>query len=600
MVGHGTQFLQETIGDVLAQGCSLVAAVKPTDPVEYLGLWLLQYVRNAQIEGEVLKERGDALRAERYAQDQEAKSRKSIQQRAEARKAALDDLSKSVECGEVTNPVELWERAVALVTEFTQAKASYVATFLDPEGPDAELEEEDAETDDEADRAVPVAKPTDGEAEEQNEAVAESQEPPETEAPPLRFDYSKKFLQYVVGSSTQAFITDGDFELHRPAPPDEDADPETTPEIPVPPTFKILDEQQPSIYVRSCLTEKGLHFLKKFPRVGSYFACALQSQLGEYRALLGCDTLVPPGDGGPLKEEDKDFVWRLSQAIGDLSNKLEARCSQGECGKSELESLKAEIDSIYNPPPKEEPEVEEGEAPPEAAPPAPEAAEAPPAEEVQVDEDVKALQDELVILETDWKGAQKSMEDVVAELEIEVKVLESIRARVSNLTGAAVKSLRSSIAPPKATYKVLKSALHLIGTPVESFSTWKQCWRLISEKVFDDFVKYDATQKRDQEVWKRVRKCYKAVADPKLLEKELPDTFMGVLLIMMIKQIRRVARRTTKKEEAEGVVAEKEQLKTTKEQELEAKKQEKEAQKQAEEKKDEGAEEGAEAEAPQE
>lgn len=59
-------------------------------------------------------------------------------------------------------PVELWNLAVKLVTEFSTAKSAYVAAVLGQEDPDAELEEEDIETDDEQDRAVPEGKPAEG------------------------------------------------------------------------------------------------------------------------------------------------------------------------------------------------------------------------------------------------------------------------------------------------------------------------------------------------------------------------------------------------------------------------------------------------------
>lgn len=59
-------------------------------------------------------------------------------------------------------PVELWNLAIKLVTELTTAKSAYVAAVIGQEDPDAELEEEDNETDDEQDRTDLEGKPAEG------------------------------------------------------------------------------------------------------------------------------------------------------------------------------------------------------------------------------------------------------------------------------------------------------------------------------------------------------------------------------------------------------------------------------------------------------
>lgn len=76
-----------------------------------------------------------------------------------------------------------------------------------------------------------------------------------------------------------------------------------------------------------------------------------------------------------------------------------------------------------------------------------------------------------------------------------------------------------------------------VGRQSSSFSNWKICRNGISSTLFKDIVKFDASAPRDLEVWRKVRKCYKSVVDPWALENELPDTFMGLLLLMMIKQV---------------------------------------------------------------
>lgn len=69
------------------------------------------------------------------------------------------------------------------------------------------------------------------------------------------------------------------------------------------------------------------------------------------------------------------------------------------------------------------------------------------------------------------------------------------------------------------------------------FSNWKVCRQGISRRLFEDILKFDASAPRDSEVWRKVRKSYKGVIDHWALETELPDTCMGLLLFMMIKQV---------------------------------------------------------------
>ncbi len=40
--GKDTAYLQETIGDALGRGVAATVTAQPTDPVEYLGQWLLR------------------------------------------------------------------------------------------------------------------------------------------------------------------------------------------------------------------------------------------------------------------------------------------------------------------------------------------------------------------------------------------------------------------------------------------------------------------------------------------------------------------------------------------------------------------------------
>lgn len=41
-MGFDADFLNSKIGDVLAKGCADVAFMQPSDPIHYLGTWLIQ------------------------------------------------------------------------------------------------------------------------------------------------------------------------------------------------------------------------------------------------------------------------------------------------------------------------------------------------------------------------------------------------------------------------------------------------------------------------------------------------------------------------------------------------------------------------------
>lgn len=61
--------------------------------------------------------------------------------------------------------------------------------------------------------------------------------------------------------------------------------------------------------------DSSVHFLQKIPKAGSYFACALQSDLGEYKAILGSDTLIPPGSAGSI--EEVGLAWNSPNNKGE-------------------------------------------------------------------------------------------------------------------------------------------------------------------------------------------------------------------------------------------------------------------------------------------
>ena len=57
MSGHDAEFLKQCVGDALSRGVAAVAAARPSDPVEFLGRWLHEYVKNGEVEDKFLLEK---------------------------------------------------------------------------------------------------------------------------------------------------------------------------------------------------------------------------------------------------------------------------------------------------------------------------------------------------------------------------------------------------------------------------------------------------------------------------------------------------------------------------------------------------------------
>ena len=274
-------------------------------------------------------------------EQQQAEIKKQRESEAE-RKAAIASLA-SMDA----EPLALAQQAVDLIKKFTVAVGAYAAAIADPEEPDWSPPEdaEDpaaAESEDEADPlppAPPTEAPAEGEAPPEGAPPAEGEEAATAAAPkiPRPIDYSKKYFSYMASTEEQAFMRTA--ELLRPAPPPEDAGEDFKPE-PTAPTFRILDEKVPMLYVPNVAFEPGTKFFRNFPKIGSYQACGVQVPAGvvgaEFKAIIAADTLFPEGNGQPLSQADQDFIWEVSLALSKAYEAREAKVSTMGQGDSEL------------------------------------------------------------------------------------------------------------------------------------------------------------------------------------------------------------------------------------------------------------------------
>ena len=58
---------------------------------------------------------------------------------------------------------------------------------------------------------------------------------------------------------------------------------------------------------------------RQFPRVGAYWACALKGSGDRVEAVLAADTLMPPGNGRPLSQQDRSTCASLHACISHPS-----------------------------------------------------------------------------------------------------------------------------------------------------------------------------------------------------------------------------------------------------------------------------------------
>mmetsp|Transcript_34733 Transcript_34733/g.103036 ORF Transcript_34733/g.103036 Transcript_34733/m.103036 type:complete len:669 (-) Transcript_34733:669-2675(-) len=576
-IGHDTKYLQELVGDALARGTAATITAQPNDPVDFLGQWLLRYVKNAKEEADFVQGRAKDVQAKIEALEAEQRAADERKSAEAARRDAVEALAAMR-----AEPQALVAKALELIASNTSAGSAYAAAVADPEEPDwvpPEDPEDPAanESDDEPDPTPPddaegggeggdaPAAADDEAAGGDADAPAEGEDSGDVAAKVARpVDYSMKYLSYMAATSGQEFMKT--MELRRPGPPPEDA-PEDAPEDyepePMPYTFRILDERQPMLYCDNVAFEKAVKFLRDFPKIGSYQAVGVQAG-GEFRAIVGVDTLFPEGNGQPLSQADQDFVWEVCLALGRAYEAQAAEYKalvEGKSAKQILADLDAQIMAIYNPPPSEPVEGEEGNAPatdgnaaePEAAAEAPaedeDAAAAEGGEEGGEEgggtapDPIAALTKEIERMRKEQAGnaAARTASEKAAGLAS--GALGAVVDTLRGVSGAALAALRNATSVPQGTFHTLKAVLHLLGKPQATMSNWKRAYEHLTPSLFNELAAYDAAQERDPEVWKRVRCAYKAAPDAAKLEAEMPDTHLGLLLLRYVRAVRKAGRK---------------------------------------------------------
>jgi len=531
----------------------------------------LRYVKNAEIEGKFFMERDMLAEAERKAREEAERLREEAEAYEVQKRTEAEALAEAKD-----DPFVLFERAVQVIEKYTDASASYVATIEHPEGPPGELEEGEPESEDEE---PPPAPPEEGEgdgAEEQppEPEPAANQKPGEEPKPNIiKFRYDNCFLRYVAA-------TEGDREtirkrgvLTRPPPPtDDDEGDEAAKPPPLPPTFRMLDEQVPSFYLSNVADEPAVQFFKRFPRMGSYFAAAVQSLDGEFKALVCADNLVPSGSGRPFSQQDRDFVWDVSRALTKaLTDRDAAREASREARPQEavFAEIKEQVTKTLYPPPPEEGEGVAEAAPADAAAEGEEGEEVeeePPAEE---EDDIARCQRELRNLEKHLVVEERHASEAAAAVEVREVVRRLWATQISAVAAAAAAELGQMTHAPRSTFRVLRALVHILREDASLWASWPAARTQATEGFFERAVGIDAAAERDMDAWGAARRELKACAEDQL-PLECPETNIGALLRKYIRSIRATANKAV-------IMREKEAARVAREEEIRAKKEELEA-----------------------
>eukprot|EP00193_Tetraselmis_chui_P011158 CAMPEP_0177792642 /NCGR_PEP_ID=MMETSP0491_2-20121128/24637_1 /TAXON_ID=63592 /ORGANISM="Tetraselmis chuii, Strain PLY429" /LENGTH=560 /DNA_ID=CAMNT_0019315077 /DNA_START=19 /DNA_END=1698 /DNA_ORIENTATION=+ len=541
-------YLKETVGEALARGCAATVTAEPNDPVEYLGRWLLRYVQNAEIEGKFYMERDLQAEAEKKAQEEvKTEAQKSADYEAE-KKAALMALAEATD-----DPYVLFQQAVELVQRYTDAAAAYVATIEQPEEGAGELAEEEVESEDEERQAA-------------GEAAAEA-----VEANIVKFDYANCLLRYVAATENDSeVVLQRVGMLTRPVPlTEEEAEDEENPkkETPLPPTFNMLDEQVPTFFIPNVAENKAVNFFRRFPRMGSYFASAVQGHEDEYRALLCADTVVPQGSGKVFSQADKDFIWDVSRSLTKAVKAKEGRRREGfvSAGFSAVfdDICKQVTNTLYPPPP----EPEEGAPTPEPAPTEEaEVEEEPPAEE---EDDIARCQREIRNIEKHIEAADKRVQDAVAVVDVRQVVRKLWAMQIENVADVACEEVKQMTHAPPATLHVLKAVVYIMKEDINGWATWPAARAQMTVEFLQRVLAIDAEAERDMEAWNAARRELKACDDTKLPE-ECPASNLGSLLRKYLRAVRATSNKAVIQREKEAEKAALEGEKAAKEEELAA------------------------------
>lgn len=457
------------------------------------------FLRN-YIEAEATKKK---YRAENLAAEEALKEKEEAAAKAAKEADQSEARAKALEhLRELTeDPNELWNFGVLYAGKLSSLDAAYFAILDAPE--EDEMAEEAAEGEEGAEEPPAEEAPPEGE----ESAVEEG------------FKYDDKFYKYVAADK------DSEWMIGQTLPRRSGV------------SYALCNEAVPWLDIPNVLYKEGVHFFKGMPKIGAYFAVPVVLSTGEIVGMIAGDTCKyltggkMTGSGKALTEDDKQFLRDVAAAIAfAMDAAAAARIKAIADAEAEMEAMETRL-------------AEEAAAVEAAGAAGAEVAAAVEGEEAAPAEGAADLPEE-----------QKALNRENAKL-------TAIKSLLGDLKLSALAEIKSYPRAPKATYKVIKAVLYILGFKKSDFDEWNKCRKVIEQKLVDQMRAHDATGKRKAAAWKGVRACIKGLKDTEVAKESKAGAvmFKWVLAVKEVSDAAVLARNATKSAAGEEPEADEEE-----------------------------------------
>ena len=479
-----SSFLQETVGEALSSACAACCLAQPTDPVSYVGEWLLKYVESDVLVQDFKK--NVAVKIASEAETEEELLNRGPYFIPKFTHSPFNSIP------DAKTFADVFSEAANELVSLTEASACYFGVIADKPPAEADLPEDLEEG------AVPDFKdilidaPGAGEgadggseadlnAEDAGAGVAGDEAGAAANDEGLEqevIDYSNSTIEYVSVSAGSSSLK------HMTLKSNEGI------------TFELLDSAKLFLYVPNVMYQRGVKFFNGMPRVGSYMAVKLFDKARTKAvALLCADTLMPLGSGNTIPEADMSTISACARALQRALDGMPTL--DAEEGIQALKELTDELSGMT---------------------------------QLEFEEPTSTGEEMAVSLKKlDFVRDQHT----------------KITASVQTYGTRTIDQLLSSLTVPTASYKVVRAIFEVLGKDIDnSAKTWYVTRSSLSETLLEEILGHDAAKEyfggdkaKEAGMWIRVWKCIQEI-DVMDLHKE---SVGGALLFKWVFSARNVA-----------------------------------------------------------
>mmetsp|Transcript_28480 Transcript_28480/g.47842 ORF Transcript_28480/g.47842 Transcript_28480/m.47842 type:complete len:530 (+) Transcript_28480:269-1858(+) len=457
-----SEYLKNTVGDLLAQGLAVVAVTQPKDAVEYLANWLLSNVKEKERAKEIEKFQEEQRRLQKEKADQEKRAQDA---RAKVRKSQLESLERISNLVE-TDVQALYDAVISTIMQYTKASNVYYGIIETP--PEPPKDEEESPGDGEEEQREEEG----GDQEGGNGGDAEGKQ--DTSGQPQN-KFIPGNLRYVAANKDNAFMVGQMLNLDEGVTFD---------------AFRSFEQK----HIANVMTAVSVKFFRH-RCVGAYLATPLVgSQPYVFSELIGADTLTP---GKPFTSEEIDFIAEVARAVE------KANAEREKLRVAELERQRLEREA------REEQERRERE---EAARLLEEAANAQLGEGMDGEGDAP---DDESMLETDIveEGTEAGEQGPVEEEDSEGRrLLKAINNRIFELDMKKVAAeMRTYNVPPHGVHETLTGVYLLLGHSKSGLEEWTTIRTMVGQDLLNEIQQYDPWVKQPKAYRLNAQKAIKGL-----------------------------------------------------------------------------------------